>query len=158
MIKKEKNRARVGILLALFIGVMPILVRGGEAFKTQDFKGKVVPLAAVLEKLKTKLDPDAVPHWLVLVADDGKIYPLVKDAGARMFFKDPTLLDRPMRLTGRVIPGSTLLQVVNVHSYRNGQLHEVYYWCDICTIRSYEGGPCGCCGAPLELREVPVKK
>ncbi len=40
-----------------------------------------------------------------------------------------------MRLTGRLIPGSTLLQVVNVHSYVKGKLHEVYYWCDICTIR-----------------------
>lgn len=153
------RRKKLGIVLALVAGIVPALVRGGDSsFKTQDYKGKVVPLAVALEKYKTKLDPDAVPHSMVLVTEDDKIYPLVKDAGSRMFFKDKTLLDRPMRLTGRFIPGSQLLQVVNVHSYRKGKLHEVYYWCDICTIRASEGGPCGCCGAPLELREVLVKK
>ena len=95
--------------------------------------------------------------WLALVTDEGKIYPLVKDAGSRMFFKDAKLLNRPMRLTGCLVPGSTLLQVVNVHSYVNGRLHEVYYWCDICTIRGYEAGICDCCGGPMEFREVPVK-
>ena len=34
------------------------------------------------------LDADAVPSWYALVTDDGKSYPLVKDAGARMFFKN----------------------------------------------------------------------
>ncbi|MBM4068641.1 MAG: hypothetical protein FJ271_06805 [Planctomycetes bacterium] len=150
---------RLGILLAFSAGLIPALVRGGDSsFKTQDYNGKVIPLAVALEKFKTKLDPDAAPHALALVTEDDKIYPLIKDAGSRMFFKDKILLNRPMRLTGRFVPGSQLLQVVNVHSYRKGQLHEVYYWCDICTIRASEGGPCGCCGAPLELREVPVKK
>ncbi len=157
----RKNLMRLGIMLALLVGALPALVRGGAGpadFKTEDFKGKVVPLASVLEKHKTKLDADAAPHWLVLVTDEGKVYPLIKDDGARMFFKDPVLLSRQMRLTGRLIPGSSLLQVVNVHSYRKGQLHEVYYWCDLCTIRAYEKGACGCCGAPMELREVLVKK
>ncbi len=92
-----------------------------------------------------------------MVTDDNKAYPLIKDDASRMFFKDTQLLDRPMRLTGRLIAGSTLLQVINVHSYLKGQLHEVYYWCDICTIRGYEAGVCDCCGGLMELREVPVK-
>jgi hypothetical protein len=125
--------------------------------KNDFYSGKVVPLAEILDKNGAKLDADAAPYWLALVTDDGKVYPLVKDAGARMFFKDPKLLKRPMRLTGRLVPGSGLLQVVNVHSKITGELHEVYYWCDICTIRAYEAGICDCCGGPMELREVPVK-
>jgi hypothetical protein len=152
------RRKRLGIFLALLGAASLTLISRGGDFKTEDFKGRVLPLATVLEKFKAKLDPDAVAHSLVLVTYDGKIFPLLKDGGARMFFKDPVLLNRPMRLTGRLIPGSGILQVVNVQSYRKGQLHEVYYWCDICTIRAYEKGACGCCGAPLELREVPVKK
>jgi hypothetical protein len=126
--------------------------------KTEYFNGKVVPLAGLVEKFGSKLDPDAAPAWLALAGDDGKIFPLIKDAGARMLFQDPRLLNRPMRLTGRLLPGSQLLQVVEVHSYIKGELHEVYYWCDICAIKRFEKKECDCCGAPMELRETPVKK
>ncbi len=117
-----------------------------------------MPLDKLLAKQDVKLDPDAAPAWLALVTEDGKVYPLVKDAGARMFFKDARLLNRPMRLTGRLVANGALLQVVTVQSYVKEQLSEVYYWCDICTIRSYEHGICDCCGGPTELREVPVKE
>ncbi len=129
-----------------------------EATKKQHYKGKVVPLADLVEKFGAKLDADAAPSWLALVTDDGKIYPLIKDDGSRMFFKDAQLLKRPMRLTGKLLPGSQLLQVVEVHSYVKGELHEVYYWCDVCSIKRFEKKECDCCGGPMELREVPVKK
>ena len=126
--------------------------------KTADYDGKVVPLADVLGKEGVTLDKDARPSWLALVADDGKVYPLVKDDGSRMFYKDERLLNRRMRLTGRVLPDAGMLQVVQVHSWLHGELHEVYYWCDICSIRRSEKGKCDCCGGPLELREEPVGK
>src|SRR5438128_4549519 len=128
------------------------------AGKDQDFKGKVVPLAGVLEKQGAKLDADAAPHWLALVTDDGKTYPLIKDDGARMFFKDERLLNRPMQLTGRIVPGTNFLQVVTVHSIVKGELNDIYYWCDICAIRRNEKKACDCCGGPMELKEEPVKK
>jgi hypothetical protein len=155
------RKKRAGILVAMVVGFIPVFLTRADnnpaPLKTEFYKGKVVPLADLLGKQGAKLDADAAPYWLALVTDDGKIYPLVKDAGSRMFFKDAKLLNRPMRLTGRLLPGSTLLQVVNVHSYLKGKLHEVYYWCDICTIRGYEAGICDCCGGPMEFREVPVK-
>jgi hypothetical protein len=150
-------------LCALFtLGVSTLPIRGAgkpaESIKTEYYNGKVVPLAAVMEKLGAKLDADAEPYWLALVTDDGKIYPLIKDDGARMFFKDTRLLNRPMRLTGRLLPGSQLLQVVQVHSYNaKHQLQEVFYWCDVCGIKRYAKKLCDCCGAPMELREVPIK-
>jgi hypothetical protein len=135
-------------------------VRAGdtaEQIKTDYYKGKVVPLTKAVEKFGVKLDADAA--WLVLLSEDGKIYPLLKDDGARMFFKDDRLLNRPMRLTGRLLPGSQLLQVVEVHSYGpKHELREVYYWCDICTIERFENKLCDCCGAPMELREQPINK
>jgi hypothetical protein len=73
-----------------------------------------------------------------------------------MFLKDEKLLDRPMRLTGRMLSGR--FQVVEVHSLIKGVPHEVYYWCDICSIRRYEKMICECCGAPMYLKEEPLKK
>jgi hypothetical protein len=130
-----------------------------EPAKNEHFKGKVVTLATVLEKAGARLDTDAVPFSLVLVADEGKIYPLVKDDGSRLFFKDDRLLNRNMDLTGRLVPKSELLQVVAVHSYnKKDELCEVYYWCDICSIRRGEKMKCECCGGAMELREEPAKK
>jgi len=157
------NRIRLALLfIALVIAAPLLLARFADsappAAKTEDFTGKVVPLAGPLEKLGATLDKDAGPFWLALVTDDGKTYPLIKDAGSRMFFKDKQLLDRPMRLTGRLCGDTKLLQVLSVHSLVKGVLHEPYYWCDVCKIKRLEAGNCDCCGAPLEFREVRVEK
>ncbi len=148
------------LVLAVCCTSLPC-VRAGhppDNLKNQYFNGKVVRLAPYIEKFGSKLDEDAVPNWLALETEDGKLYPLVKDDGSRMFFTDPRLLNRPMRLTARMLPGSQLLQVVEVHSYIKGELHEVYYWCEVCSIRRLENKKCECCGGPMELREVPLKK
>lgn len=151
-------KRRLGVVAAVLLTALPALTGAAQSpAKTDYFNGKVVPLAEVLEKQGVKMDVDAASHWMALVGEDGKVYPLIKDDGSRMFFKDKSLLNRPMRLTGRIVPGSQLLQVVNVHSYLKGQLCEVYYWCDVCSIRGYELTNCGCCGGIMVLREVPVK-
>jgi hypothetical protein len=153
---------RIFLTFAGLIALAPLFAGAAEdkkpAAKIGEYKGKVVPLADLVTKLDTRLDEDAAPHWLALVGEDGKIYPLIKDSGSRMFFKDADLLKRPMRLTGRFLPGSQLLQVTAVHSYKKGQLHEVYYWCDICSIRRSEKNVCECCGGPMVLHEDPLPR
>jgi hypothetical protein len=153
---------RGAIGLALVGAIAPFLFApAAEPAKIERhyYTGKVVPLAAPLEKFGARLDPDAAPSWYALVSDDGKqVYPLIKDDGARMFFKDKRLLNRPMRITGRLYPGSHLLQALEVHSLVQGKLHELYYWCEVCQIKRYEKKVCDCCGAPLELRETPLRE
>ena len=153
------NRRRIALVMTFVVALAPLC--GGwagdkkAADKNAYFTGKVVPLADVLAKQGVKIDADQ--QVLVLQADDGKLYPLIKDEGSRMFFKDAKLLNRPMRLTARLIPNSLLLQVITVHSIVNGKLHDVYYWCDICTIKRFEAGICDCCGDPMEFREPPYR-
>jgi hypothetical protein len=153
---------RLSLALALLMTLAPLFAGGGEAKKPAPaiayYNGKVVPLADLVAKTGSRLDADAAPHWLALVTDDGKIYPLIKDSGSRLFFQDAELLKRPMRLTGRVLPDSQLLQVTAAHSYRKGQLHEIYYWCDVCSIRRGEKNVCECCGGPMVRHEDPIKK
>jgi hypothetical protein len=158
----SRSLRRLSLVVACAAGFAPVLLGAGERVaapaRTQDYQGKVVPLADLVARAGSRLDPDAAPHWLALVGDDGKVYPLVKDSGSRLFFKDPALLKRPMRLTGRCLPGCQLLRVTAVHSIIKGRLHEVYYWCDICSIRRGEKNLCECCGGPMELHEDPVPK
>ena len=153
------TRKRIALVMTFAVALVPMYgALPGEKKapeKNEYYKGKVVSLADLLKKENTKIDDD-VP-MLVLQAEDGKLYPLVKDAGSRMFFKDAKLLNRPMRLTARKLPNSEFLQVISVKSYVKGKLHEPYYWCDICTIKRYEGGACDCCGMPLDFHEDPWK-
>jgi hypothetical protein len=148
---------RLGLCLACTFGLSPFLFARPPA-RPEEFTGKVVPLADLVAQAGGRLDPDAAPHWLALVRDDGQVYPLVKDSGSRLFFKDKDLLNRPMRLTGRLLPGSQLLQVSSAHSLIKGRPHEIYYWCEVCSIKRGEKNICECCGGPMELREEPLKK
>jgi hypothetical protein len=159
---KTPYRRRVGLCLALGLGLAPLILAAAGTkraeVKSQYFKGKVVPMAAMLKEFGSRLDADGAPHWKALVTADGKVYPLIRDDGSRMFFNDPKLLNRPMRITGRLFKDTKLLQVLTVHSYHKGKLYEVYYWCDICAIRRGQKQMCECCGGPMELREVPLEK
>src|SRR5262249_14116795 len=123
-----------------------------------ELRGKVVPLADLVAKNGSKLDEDAGPFSLVLVTDDGKVYPLVKDGGGGCFYKDPVLLGRPVQLKGQLLPGSQILQVSSVNSIVKGELCEVYYWCVVCAIKRSEKMICECCGGPMDLHEDPIKK
>ncbi len=147
---------RTLLLLGLAALTLPIWAAERES-KIETLTGKVVSLAEELDKAGTKLDPDAAPFWLALRTESGKLYPLVKDSGSRLFFNDKALLNRPMRLTGRFISGSTLFRVTSVNSLQKGELYEIYYWCDICSIKRGEKMICECCGGPMELKEEPVK-
>jgi hypothetical protein len=145
------------LIYALSLGAPP--TPNPPAAKRDTFKGKVMPLAGLLEKFGSKLDAEVAPHWLALVTDDGKVYPLIEDGNSRLFFRDPRLLNRPMRLGGRLFQDTHLLQVLEVNSVIKGELCEVYYWCEVCSIRRNEKlAQCECCGGPMELKEVPLKK
>jgi hypothetical protein len=41
-------------------------------------------------------------------------------------------------------------------SIRGGVVYDLYYYCDICAIKTVAPGPCVCCQAPVELVEKPL--
>ncbi len=73
--------------------------------KTQSFDGKVVPLAGLLEKFGSRLDPEAAPQWLALVTKQGAVYPLIRDDGSRLFFADSTPPESADALDGAALWG-----------------------------------------------------
>lgn len=152
------RQRKLGWLIAVAFAVLPLMGGAGPMRAVESFSGKVMPLDELVAASGGKLDADAKATSLALVSDDGKVYLLVKDAGSRLFFKDKALLNRPMRLTGRLLPGSQVLRVVSVRSMVRGEECEVFYWCNVCSIQRGERNICDCCGGPLELREEPVKK
>lgn len=156
LIVQRRVVVRVGVVVALLAGMTPLLAAPPAAALVV-LDGKVTSLARALAGAGIRLETDATPI-LVLQTDDGRILPLLPDVGARPLFKDRALLDRPVRITGRMVPRSSFLQVRTLQSRIHGVLHDVFYWCDICSIRRGEKNLCECCGGPMELREEPVRK
>ena len=108
--------------LCAALAMVPFVVAASpEPARLETISGKVVRLADVVAKAGGRLDADAAPYWLALASDDGKLYPLIKDEGSRLFYKDPALLDRPVRVTGHLISGSTLLRVTLVRALHDGE-------------------------------------
>jgi hypothetical protein len=151
------NRTRALVVVALIVAALPLLKSvAAPPEKPSIFTGKIVPVKDLVTKSGGKLDRDAEPYMVALVVD-GKAYSIVKDDGGRRFFKDERLLNKEYRITGRLV-GGTLLQVISVQSIKDGKLHDIYYWCDICSIRRGEKNLCECCGGPMELREELIEK
>lgn len=43
-----------------------------------------------------------------------------------------------------------------VHVLKDGKKFMVTYWCDVCSIRQYEPGPCWCCQRETHLDLRPL--
>ncbi|MBN9522174.1 hypothetical protein J0H58_27250 [bacterium] len=117
--------------------------------------GKVLPLAAALAKFGVKADADT--PGVALVTDEGKVSPIVKEELSRMLFVEEKLQSGPVRLTAKLVPGTTLLRVSAVQTVKDDKVYDVDYWCDNCQLFVLSPGPCKCCGGPTVLRETPTK-
>lgn len=126
-------------------------------FELIQLRGSVVSYKQALEE---KLGITLVESWgedlYALFTDDGRVLPILPTEGARFFYKDERARHRPMEVTARVYEKTPGLQVIEVRSIKEGKLQEIYYWCDICSIKMYYLKDCDCCQGIIELREHPV--
>jgi hypothetical protein len=47
--------------------------------------------------------------------------------------------------------------LIKVYSAKQGKLHDVRYFCEVCNVTSIVPGLCPCCRAEMELLETPVE-
>ena len=127
-----------------------------EAFES---RGKLVCL---IEEMKEKYQAQAsaVHEHLAgfRVEAEGKVryYTIYRNALSEALFVDKRFKEHDLRLTGRVFPSTSLLEVSRFQWYKAGKLHDVYYWCAVCAIRGVDPGACACCQDKVELREAPA--
>ncbi len=71
-------------------------------------------------------------------------------------FVDTNLDSKLLLLKGRIPKGTHRFEVTgNLRSIRGGKIHELYYYCDICAIKSSDPSICMCCREPVYLVEEP---
>ena len=120
-------------------------------------RGKVVEIGPhLMDKFHVPMDEDLGKATLALVTDSGDVYPLIKDLRSRGFFMDKRQRDRPMELHVHKYPGLPFVRLIDVYSLKNGKKYKIDYWCTLCSISTFQPGPCPCCQDEIELRERPV--
>jgi len=122
-------------------------------------RGKLVCL---IEEMKEKYQAQANPIHDHLAgvrvegASGARYYTLFRNALSEALFVDKRFKEHELRLTGRVFPSTSILEVSRFQWYREGKLFDVYYWCEVCAIRGVDPGACACCQEKVELREAPA--
>ena len=142
------------ILVLLMSGAKP--PTEGQKPKGVELRGKIVCLA---EEMHTHYKVELFnkhDHLYGVKTEDGKYYTLLRTSLAEALFVDKRLHEKDLVISGRVFPKTQLLEVTRFLSIRDGVLHDLYYYCDTCYIRTVAPGNCDCCQAPVVLIERPL--
>jgi hypothetical protein len=129
---------------------------GGEA-KTVSLRGRVICLTEELTQIyQVESDCENRGHAYTLKANDGKLYPFLPTDSAAAVWMDERYRQRDLQVTARTFPEGSFIEVIKFQSWRDGKLHDLYYYCDVCAISTHKPGPCDCCQDPVQFRETPV--
>ena len=88
--------------------------------------------------------------------DGNQFFFLPEDPNSRMF-EDERLHQRELEVTGWS-RGGNRLEIIKVHSVKDGQLFDIHYFCSVCNIKAFVGGLCWCCQEEFEFREVRLDR
>ncbi|MEO6724857.1 MAG: hypothetical protein ABIU20_08380 [Blastocatellia bacterium] len=164
--KTERREFIAATLLAA--GALPLSVRaqdkpavtaGIDATRDVSLSGRVVCLTEELDKLYNVL-PDCGNrgHVFSLKTSDGKLYPFLPTDTSAAAWMDERYRQRNLQVTARLFPQNNFIEVIKFQSWKDGKLHDLYYYCDICAITAFKPGACECCQEPVEFRETPAEE
>jgi hypothetical protein len=124
--------------------------------QTVEIRGKLVCLPEYFHRAHgTELGAEHEHIW-GFRATDGQVYTLLRTKFSESLFIDPELREQDLLLKGRVFAGSHVLEVTRTWSIREGVVHDLFYYCTVCSIESVSAGPCACCQGTVERRETPL--
>jgi len=128
----------------------------GEA-RTVSLRGRVICHTEELQKSYQVIpDCDTRGHVYALKAGDGKLYPFLPVDTAAAVWLDELYRRRDLQVTARLFSPTNFIEAIKFQSWRDGRLHDLYYYCDVCSITTHKPGPCECCQDPVQFRETPA--
>ncbi len=86
---------------------------------------------------------------------EGRTYILQRGKFSEAIWLDERIRNRELELRLRLSPKSPAAEVLALRSVKDGVLQDLYYYCDVCVIKSVSPEPCYCCQGPVELVEKP---
>ena len=88
---------------------------------------------------------------------EGRTYVLQRGKFSEAIWLDERVRARELELRLRLSPKSPAAEVLALRSVKDGVLQDLYYYCDVCVIKSVSPEPCYCCQGPVELVEKPYR-
>ena len=131
-----------------------LLVGAASAPAAEELRGRVVCTAENNEQPKTSANHE---HVLGFKTTEGKVYKLTKTRFSEALFADTRLHEKELLLKGNISEDAKSFDALTIRSIKNGVVHDLYYYCEICAIESVSPDICGCCRMPVELVEKPLK-
>ena len=122
------------------------------SLSAEELRGRVVCLTEKNERPKASHE-----HVLGLKTADSKVYKLTKSRFSEALFTDKRLHEKELLLKGNLSEDKKSFDALTIRSIKNGVVHDLYYYCEICAIESVSPDICGCCRMPVELVEKPLK-
>jgi len=125
---------------------------------TVTLRGRVVCLAEEIHRTNGVELPSRHEHVWSLKEASGDLYTILPGRYAESIFEDERVRRKDLQLRVHVIPKSHAIEVLTVRSMRNGVVQDLYYYCDVCAIKSVSPAICACCQGPAELKEEPLSR
>lgn len=132
---------------------------GVERYKTLtkiQIKGRVVCLHEAMNKEFGMNIPTDHEHVYGFKTEDSKFYLILKNNLSAAVYDDERVRDRELILSAWMFPHSNIIDIVSMKSIKDGTIHDLYYYCVICAIRTAVPGPCMCCQDDVEFVEKPM--
>jgi len=120
-------------------------------------KGRVVCLHEAMNKKFGMNIPTGHEHVYGFQTEDGKFYLTLKNNLSAAVYDDERVRDRDLILSAWLFPESNIIDIVSMKSVKDGVIHDLYYYCVICAIRTAVPGPCMCCQDDVEFVEKPLE-
>jgi hypothetical protein len=149
---QSANILTVKALLSILTALSALLTAAGA--EAVELRGRVICLA---EEGKATATANHEHVW-GFKTTDGKSFKLVRAKLSEALFLDKRLRERDLLLKGKISSDGAAFEPTAIHTVKNGIVHEVYYWCEICAIEAVAPEICVCCQGPVELVEKPMTK
>jgi len=122
-----------------------------------DLRGRIVCLPEAMHGLYDTDLPANHEHVWGFKTTDGRFYTLLRTKLSEALFVDEQVRKKELILKGRVFPKTQIFEMTDMKSVRNGVVCDLYYYCDVCAIKTLSPGPCMCCQGPVKLVENPSR-
>jgi len=165
----ERHRLKFwsGPLLAIAMIGMAVAADQGQAVKPDqgnkqtdlpevELRGVIVCLAEAMHELYHIDLPPNHEHIYGFKTTDGTFYTLLRTKLSEALFVDEQVRKKELILRGHVLPKTQIFEMTGMKSVRNGAVYDLFYYCDVCAIKTLSPGPCMCCQGPVKLVEQPL--
>jgi len=142
-------------LTALLLLSAPRIFGGEPPVEQVELQGRAVCLAEEFHSRYQAELPTRHQHLWGFKTTDGKCYTLLAGKYSEAIFLDERVRAKELRVKARLFPNTQVIELTYFHSVKNGKLQDLYYYCDVCAIKTVSPQVCACCQAPVVLVEKP---